>query len=570
LLDENESAKLAAVSIAGCHVPVNAGPAGTGVAVGTSGWFVVERPQAKDKHTRDTATRMFELLDLQWEPAARAAMARTTLRASSAGPADNADRMKSLAAFFSALSLGMCPQPVIDRGNEQAPRPNAAQERADFTAALAAFYKDTRFVHWLDTISHGSEDRAFAAYWPGVTVVKRGDAVTYRHDAWADNLMIPSSRILGQMSALYLWTGDATAGGLAARYAEGLSATMLGMQWDQNDPVQSLMARAVIPQSHTIVRSGRSIAVDYEALRKPRSDWNTETVADYANPYWPGEWVQTIRSKDDLPHVFLAATVLPHLHAFAPDAAVRQSAGAAYDLLRGFAKDVAEHEWWMRSRHADGTIYYPGLIPSDKQLSDLANFEMSRVYPKGECDARVSLSLVGYDDAHGEDCGDGLVRWVDLVATEANFYNYLILSTFHLSATALAVEQGKDAMAAALKQGLSGRVDFDINLQASEVPGGDLARWRRELSLFVVYAAAAGMDTPPGAAYLAQQHFTEAIGRLRGFAGYDLDALPDGDSPLHPDEADEIGAFFWYCWSPYRGGGSAIVDCPTLKALIAE
>lgn len=461
----------------------------------------------------------------------------------------------------------MCPKPVLDRDKNDTTKSDAAA----FTAELAAYYRDTRYFHWLLTASHGAEGdagRAYSAAWPRVTIVKRGESVTYRHDDWGDNLMIPSARILGQASAAYLWTGDPTAGRVAAEYARGLSATMLGMQWDATDDLRSLMARAVIPKSHAIVRDGRTIWVDYEKLRHFRDDWNTETVHVPANPYWPDEWVQTIRSKDDLPHIYLAAAALPHVRSFAPDADARDAAGEAYDLLRSFGRDVVEHGYWMRSRKQDGSIYYPGLYPSDDRVSDLANFTMFRVYPKGECDARFSTALVAYEDPNGERCGDGLVRTVDLVAAESNFYNYLILSTFHLSATTLAVEQGRDAAYEELITGVASRVDFDLNLRPDEIPDGNVDRWRDDLATYIVYAAAAGMSTPPRAARFVQDRFRAAITELRAFPAYDLNVLGDGEYPLFPKKADEIGAFFWYCWSPYRGGGDPIVDCEALKSAL--
>ncbi len=483
--------------------------------------------------------------------------------------------VKSLAAFWAAISLGMCPKPILDRDPAEGEDPAAATARAAFTSELSAFYRDTAYLRWLDAISHGMDasagQRPFALYWDGVTLSKHEGTVVFRHDDWADNTMIPSSRVMGQLGALYLWSGNPRAGRLAAQYARGLSSTMLGLQWSAVDPLRSIMARAIFPQSHTIEREGGLAFVDYTPVSKPRDDWNTETIRVANNPHWPEAWAQTIRSKDDVPHIYLAATVLPHLRAFAADTSVREAAGEAYDLLRGFARDIVDHHYWIRSKREDGSVYYPGLYPSDERVSDLANFSLFQyVYPKGECDARLSTALLGYEERRGEDCGDGLVRTVDLVATEANFYNYLILSTFHLSATMIAVEQGRDAMAEALLAGLASRMDFDLNLKASEIPEGDIARWQADLAVFIVYAAAAGMAVPPHAVRFVQAQFSAALPRLREFPAYDPWSVPDGEYPLHPTGrgigADEIGVFFWYCWSPYRASSPLIVDCEALRA----
>ena len=455
--------------------------------------------------------------------------------------------------------------------------PVAQSETQVFTDALASYYTDTHFFRWLYETSYGVEAstnlRDWSAYWNGVTIQKRGGAITFRHDAGAspENMWISSSRILGQMSAAYLWSSNRLAAKLAEQYAKGLSATMLGMAWDANDPLRSIMARAVIAKSHTILREGKTAFVDYDAWRTAHDAWNTQTIFVAQNPYWPEAWVQNTRSKDDVPHIYLATAILPHLASFADDLAIRTTARETYDLMRGFTKDVAEHGYWIRSKRADGSLFYPGLYPSDDRLSTISNFAMSAVYPKVECPARLATALIADERPHGEDCGDGLTRAADLVGAEGNFYNYEIQATFHLAAAMIASEQGLDADA--LVRGLWSRADFDLNLKDDEIPGGEVAKWRGKLAVFIVYAAAAGMPVPAHAIRFVYEQFSVALARLRTFPAYDPWSLPDGDYPLHPKGevigTDAVGAFFWYCWSPYRAAGDPIVDCDRLRSAVA-
>ncbi len=452
---------------------------------------------------------------------------------------------------------------------EIAGEPLSQGEIDAFSTRYTAFLKQRRFFRWLLDVSHGVDASTglppWMVWWTGVVVERAQGKVTFRHDpnGGPDNIMIPTSKVLGQSVGALLLTQDADLARLLEGYSRGATATMLGMVWDENDTVRSIMARAVIANNHSVtLADGRTKDIDYSAWRRLTQDWNTHTIHVEHNPFWGDIYVKNMRSKDDVPHIYRAAAWLPWARC-ADDPLAREAAAEAYGFLQGFARDVVDSGYHIRTKDEQGVIYTP--------TEDLASFvDYEALDPRAECNAKLASALLGYGDTRGLDCADGSGGAYEAGAVAGHYYNLAIIRGFHMAAILQALLHRADEAARNLLLGLIARIDRDKALPDGQLPT-TRERWDADLAKLFAMAAACGVPLTHDEARLLVREWGKGLDAMEAFEHWDVwdPALPDGTYTYRPGgeiDAEEILFLFEYCASPYRHpAGASFVDCERLR-----
>lgn len=448
-----------------------------------------------------------------------------------------------------------------------------AAEVETFTKRLTAFWKQTDYFDWVVATSHGTDASTgkpeWAIWWHDVEAVKAGDTVTFRHNdrGGAHNVYIPTPKVLAAAASGYLMTGDPKMGRVTELYAKGITASMKGMVYDDADPNEFLMARNIVTQNHAFeLADGRKKAVDYEAWYNTYERWNAQRIHFPNNPYWGDVWVTNMRSKDDVPHIFLVAPYLAYVAEQGADAPVREAAAEALEYLRGFAKDIVDHGYHIRTKDADGAVWVP-----EEDLASFVDYEW--IVENGECTAKISAAYIAYDDARGNDCERAEGNEYEAIATGTHYYNYAIVRTFHLSAILEALLHRDDEKARRMIRGLAMRVDRYQDPGADE-PGAEEDRWEGELAVYLLRSAAVGLPLTAEETRKIHASYGAALDAFETFDRWNLwDAsVPDGtyDSREgfrppktgHNVAIEEIALVLEYCFSPFRNpAGAPLVDC---------
>jgi hypothetical protein len=452
--------------------------------------------------------------------------------------------------------------------------PLTAAELGAFTAELEQFWERTNYFAWADTVSHGvhaSTGKAdFSIWWHDVVAQKSGDTVTFVHGdtGGGHNVYIPTSTLLAAAAAGYLVTGDAAMGKLVQGYGKGLGAACRGLVHDPADPEKFLMARNVVAQSHQYpLADGRLKAVDFSGWYSPYQEWNAQRFEYRDNPFWGPVWVTNMRSKDDVPHIFLAELMLRYVIERGADPEVVAGAKEGDECVTGFARDIVMSGFLIRTKDATGVPF----VPSE----DLASFvQYDSLIPNAECNAKLTSALIGTGDAAGLDCGLGDRNDYEAIATSVHYYNYHIVQTFHVAAALAALMHRQDQAARALLNGLILRADRYAD-PASGEPGLEDNRWDADRARFLLQAGAAGLPLTSQEARHVQVQISAAIRAYQDFANWNLWDAPDGTYPPRggflPDDQgrlvrpEELGLAALYCGSPFRNQtGVAPVDCAAL------
>jgi hypothetical protein len=454
----------------------------------------------------------------------------------------------------------------VDVARPDVGEPLAADEVAAFTRAITGFWKDVGYFQWILDTSHGVDaatgDPDWMVWWTGVEVVKENGEITFHHSETGgpDNIVIPTSRVLAWASAGYLLTGDPAMGRIVEQYSKGLSASMLGMVWDDQDPVRFIMARAIIPNNHDVtLADGRVKHIDYSAWRHHTEAWNSHTIHVEQNPYWGDIWAKNMRSKDDVPHIYHATALLPYVAACAADPAVGQAAGDAYALMQGFTQDIVAQGYHIRTKDETGAVITP--------TEDLASFvAYESLIPNAECDAKLCSALIATDDPQGNDCQDGSGGLYEDLAVQAHYYNYAIVKTFHLAALLHTLERRQNAAAKALLDGLVTRVDRDFDMADADLPT-TREEWEADLAVYLVQAAAAGLPLTSREVRLIHREYGQAVDAMAAFDRWNVwdPAVADGTFGYRPGnrvDVQDMAFFLELCWSPFRNTtGQLPVDC---------
>ncbi len=455
--------------------------------------------------------------------------------------------------------------------------PLSPEEITTFTTAVTGFWQDAQYFRWVRLHSHGMHPSNpqgtpdYALWWQDTTSIKEGDTVTFRHRGRADNLTLRTCKVLNNLIAGYLLTGDEDMRYTAVQYCRGIVALSKAMEFGPDDPVRYLQARAVFALDHSYESvGGRRVAIDYGPMRREDESWNAANIHNENNPYWGDIWFVNQRSKDDVPHMMRSVPMLRRALRESPDEELREAAREALEYLRGFTRDVVDQGYLIRTKFADGQAVVP--LMAGGSVKDLASFvNYDAIAPNAECTAKLSTALVAYGAPLDNDCADGSGGVYELLAAAGHYFNYAIFRYFHIAATANAVLHGEDEAALALMQGLAERAD--AMLHDEELPGRDEAVWDSDVAAFLLAAGAAGLPLTHEEARLVQRQYLHSAEHYGAFAYWDPwdEAVPDGEFNYKPHRGSavrptEIGYLLEYCYSPLRHPDSApLVDCAVVS-----
>ena len=491
----------------------------------------------------------------------RLALAASCLAACASDPAP--ERLpRSLPFELGRTSLG---EPVPDA------------DRVSFSQRLSAFWLQTTYFEWIESVSHGMHKDTgmpdYLVWWQDIEADGAGDTVTFQSaSGGAHNIFIPTPKILSQAASGYLLTGDPAMGRLVEQYSKGIVSAFTGMMWDENDPNPFLMARNIVTHAHTYtLADGRKKAVRYDRWYDTYEEWNAQRIHFPHNPTYGDIYVTNMRSKDDVPHIFSAATYLEYIVEDAPDGPPREAAAEALRYLKGFAKDIVDSGYRIRTKDAAGQAYVP-----DQDLASFVTYES--LIPDGECNAKLSAALLGYGDSRGNDCRRGGSPEYEAFATATHYFNYAIVQHFHVSAVLGSLMSGENDKARRLLAGLIDRMERYADPDSGE-PGRTETRWAGDLAVLLVQAAAAGYPLTHDEVRHVHAEYAKALALYEAFPHWNLwdsshpDGLYEKRGGYRPDDrphdiADyEMATFLMYCFSPFRNpAGAPLVDCDALTA----
>jgi hypothetical protein len=441
-----------------------------------------------------------------------------------------------------------------------------------FTKKLTGFMKDVDFFKWVLRISHGMDATTgypdWMIWWHDVDPIKQGDVVQWHHGprGGAHNPIQPTTKMLVQAASGYMMTGDPVMGRIVEQYSKGLTSTMKGMIFDENDQAKYLMSRQFITRDHDFVIEGdKKKSVVMHDWFSPYDGWNASRFEYRNNPYWGDIWVTNLRSKDDVPHIYIATAFLRYVAEQGKDKAVRDAAAEAVEWMEGFARDIVESNYYIRTKDKDGKPFI-----SDQDLGCLACYEW--LDPKAECNAKLATALIGYKATLKNNCGGGGINAYDRAVVASHYYNLEIVRTFHLASIVNALVTREDAVAKKLMAGLTERINeymstTDQSLLAEPGYFGNLA-------VFLLESTSMGFPLTSREARLVHKHFSMAADEYRVWNYWNLwnPAIPDGQYPYVPEGSsshvviEDIAWALAYCYSPLRNGsGAKVVDCEIIR-----
>ncbi len=458
--------------------------------------------------------------------------------------------------------------------------PSAAQID-DFTKKITGFYKQVDYFRWCNWHSHGLADDfdsnmpGYALWWQDTVAIKARDTVTFEHRGGADNLMIRTSKVLTNAIAGYLASGDMMMRKLLIDYCHGAVALFQGLEYEGEDPPAPYVpARAIFTHNHSYTtEDGHKVVVDYDPVKKEKFDWNAHTVPNPDNPYFGSIWVRNMRSKDDVPHIWRTVPLLMRLVQDTDDEQVRKAASLALEYFKGFAKDIVDNGYLIRTKE-DHRTYVPTEEDNPDSVKDLASFVgFEGAIPNAECDPKLTAALLAYEDPLDNDCGDGISPTYEAIATAGHYFNYAIVRYFHLAAITNALVLGKNKLAEQLLRGLITRVDA---MMSDEEQRAAHREWDSDSAVFLLAAASSGLPLTAQEARLIQEQYSASVEHYLKFGLWNLWSMevPDGQYDYIPsrNEGDrsfvritEMVYLFEYCWSPWRNpAGVELVDCKRL------
>lgn len=460
--------------------------------------------------------------------------------------------------------------------------PLTQSEIAEFTKRVTGFWKKVDFFRWILRTSYGVDASTgksdFLNWWSDVVAVKTGDLVTFRQAGVDHNMWIPSSKILAQAIGGYLLTNDWVMGKVVEQYCKGLTATMKGMVYDENDPLPYLMSRNTMTFDHEFVLDaetwhddGRRKRVEYSSQFYPYVEWNAQRFEYKNNPFWGPVWVTNMRSKDDVCHIVRTAAFLPYVIANAQHDFVRDACAETYEYLKGFNKDIVDSGYYIRTKDPEGKPY---IIP-DQDLGSYVWYV--GIDERNECPARLASDLIAYGQRLTNNCGTGTGSIYDAFAVVTHYYNYAIIWNFHMAALGNALVYGQIEDAYPLLEGLAERADSYVHPKPEE-PGPANENWWADVAEFLIQSASFGLPLTAREARLIQERWLIALEEYEKFQNWDLwdPSIPDGEyasgGGLRPKRAkggvrlESIALFLEYCFSPFKNPlGAAPVDCEIVR-----
>ncbi|MDP8224996.1 MAG: hypothetical protein P9L99_16675 [Candidatus Lernaella stagnicola] len=469
--------------------------------------------------------------------------------------------------------------------------PISPAELQAFSEQMRDFYADREYIDWLLRMSHGIDASTgmsdYRLWWGEVLGIKNGDTVSivheYSEEHGGHNILKGNSLVLTSAVAGYLSTGDATLGELTRQFCKGVSSTMLGMVYDENDPIKHLMARNVVTANHTYTtHDGRRKAVDYSNWTFPYDRWNCSRFSYEHNPYWGEVWVTNTRSKDGLGYLYRAALSANHAATHGADPAVREACGETWNLLTLLAADIVDHDYIIRSKHNDGTAYRPGVDPEPEEadIGDIASLvKWDILFPDAECNATQATAFLGYGERLDNNCDPfGGHRIYELGAILNNPPNGHIMRSFHIANVALALHNSDNRAAFQALESLEQRFTRDTNLNLAFVDTPEDS-WQRDIAVSLLQSTTVGYYLTNDEVRVIHHYARRAMEEYGAWENWDpwassvpegveIEVMPPTGKTL-PDESKVswlqpyvLGLFMDYCWGMYRNPDSPpVIDC---------
>lgn len=464
--------------------------------------------------------------------------------------------------------------------------PFSDEEITAFTKRLVGFMAKISYHDYLLRVTHGVDQSTglppWRLWWTSTQAVKSGDTVTFTcnptSEGGADgghNLMTRSAKILASSIAGYLLTGDSRMKKLTEEMCKGVTATMKGFVYDENDEIDWIMARNVIPLDQNFTTyEGYKKAFDCTNWRHDGGGWNCERFEYPNNPTWGDVWITNMRSKDDVSRVQRANMYIRYAAENAPDESVRSACGETAEYLQKFAKDIVDSEYHIRTKDKDSTPFIP-----DNDLASYVDYEV--LIPNAECNAKSAAALIGYNDTLDNDCGKGEVNNFDTIVMYNKYFNWMIVCNYHLSNLAQSLSRWKLDNAKQLLQGVVERYEWALSLKGKDLPT-DEDGFHRDLSASMMQAMALGFPPNRTEAELMMHYWNKTIEKGLQWPYWNLwdESVADGSyEHKFPDritkeddtyeyfvKPEDFGTFLDYCWSPFRNPeGIKFIDCDIVK-----
>ena len=456
---------------------------------------------------------------------------------------------------------------------EDVGEPLTPTEITEFTRKITGLWRDAGYLDWVLHTSHGMDASTgledYKLYWQDTRAIKDGDVVTFEHYGGADNIMIRTPKIFNNAAAGYLMSGDPKMALIVEQYAKGMVALFHGMMWTDNDPEDYIMARAIFTQNHSYTQDGRDTVIDYDPVKVERYDWNAHTIPNDLNPYWGPIWVRNMRSKDDVPHIYRSVPMLKRVVEEAPDQNVRDAAQLALDHLTGFAKDITDSGFYIRTKDQQGNPYIS--LNEYGMVNDLGSFVIYEpLAPKAECNAKLASALIAYGNDLGVDCENGIGWLYELVASTGHYFNWAIIRYFHAATITNALMAEQNDVAFELLGGLAERSTDMMNDEQGRL---DNLEWDADAAAFLLAAATAGLPLTSEEARLIMDIYSFSADQFGPWPNWDLwdPSVPDGQQAFQPsrdfgdDRAvrpEELLFLIEYCYAPFRNpAGASLIDC---------
>jgi hypothetical protein len=455
------------------------------------------------------------------------------------------------------------------------------EEVASFTSAVTGLWKDVDFFRWVLRTSTGVDHSTgmddFLGWYRSVKAIKAGSTVTFQQVGGDHNMWIPGSKMLSAAMNGCILTGDWEVCKVAEQYCKGLTASVKGFIWGDDDPAPYLMARAVFPNNHAFTLDeeywqddGREKVVDFENRYFDEFGWNAQSFAWPENPTWGSIWITNMRSKDDVCAISRTSGFLYYAVADSPYPWVQDACQETLDTMVGFHKDIVDSGYHIRTKDQEGKAY-------EITDQDLGNYVWyADVDPANECPARLATDLIAYGEPLTNDCGTGTGSLFDMLAPAGHYYNYPIVYDYHMAALLAALVHNYPDISLKLLEGMAERIDTYLDPNTDE-SGAEHPKWSQDMAVLLVKAASVGLPLTAKEARLVQKHWTQAVAELSVWPRWDLwdESVPDGEydggSGFRPSDSYEgipvesIALLLEYCNSPFKNSeGARFVDCEAM------
>ncbi len=478
------------------------------------------------------------------------------------------------------------------------------QEITDFTKKVTAFFKDTNYFDWVWRTSHGL-DKSYDAdmmdykmWWQDCGMRKEGDTIVFTHTGRAENILKRTVKVMISAASGYQLTGDERMAEVATQLMKGIVALSLGMEFESEDPiVKYLQARAIFNHNHSYTVDDRSVSVDYTPMYWDETHerwykWNVHVFEIPDNPTYGQIWISNMRSKDDVPYVFMSLPTVTRVFHETDNAELRAAAELYLEYMRGFSQSIVDSDWYILTKYNDGRTdialdYTIGDTLEEHTPADLGSFvHWEIVYgPEAECNAQLGAAMTGYGFPAGKgDCGGGSLGtpgWsLEKSAFAGNWFNYNIYNYFHIGALASSHTWGYTDITSSLMDGLVAR--FEEIRTNPNMPNNDHHEFASDKAGWLISAATHGYPLTAQEARHIMQWYGESSDWYRPWPHWDPWAsMADGeefsDYKAPRDEWVDDGQggtmektyvrlvempyIFEYCNSPLRDTGVQFIDC---------